>query len=226
MLTPAIVPLHETAWLIRWPPGIDAATNARVHACAAWLRRHAPIGLLQIVPAYDSLLVEFSTTVLPQMQEIEAWLQWAVQQASMHAPEMPSAEVQIPVCFDHALPNDLEFLAANLQLPVQEILTRCISATYQVFMLGFLPGFAYMGPLHESLVMPRRSQPRVVKAGAVAMADGQVGIYPRTSPGGWHILGYTPLRMFDAAATTPALLQPGMSVRFEPISFTQYQALL
>lgn len=135
--------------------------------------------------------------------------------ATTHQPRTPSRTIDIPVCYDADFGLDLEWLARETRLTIEQVIALHIGATYQVHFLGFLPGFAYMGGLPQPLRVPRHTSPRTrVPAGSVAIAGAQTGIYPSDTPGGWRILGRTPLTIFDPAREQPSLLLPGDTVRF------------
>jgi inhibitor of KinA len=137
-----------------------------------------------------------------------------------------SRKIRVPVCYDDAFGPDLAAVATAHGLPVPEVIDLHTSRPYYVYLIGFLPGFAYMGSVDERIATPRRSSPRtMVAAGSVGIAGEQTGIYPFDSPGGWQLLGRTPLRLFDASRSEPALLQPGDEVQFYPIDIAEYNTL-
>jgi len=138
--------------------------------------------------------------------------------ASMPAPEL----VEIPVCYDKELNNDLAAISLATGLAEAEIIDVHCNKNYYVYMLGFLPGFAYMGEVAPALELPRKPKPVKVKPGAVAIAGKQTGIYPLDSFGGWHVLGYTPVKMFDQTRAEPCFLNAGQEVKFYPVSIEEY----
>ena len=222
--------MHETAWLIQWLPGINAGTNEQVHAGAKWLRLHSLPGLLQILPAYDSLYVEFDSTGILQnpstwSTQVETWLQECLATGPKELHSNPADLVRIPVCFDEVLGNDLSAIVSFAGMDHDEITSLFTDTTYHVFMLGFLPGFPYMGTVNEKIAVPRKKQPVNVKTGAVGIAGMQAGIYPVHSPGGWHIIGHTPLKMFDKHSSSVTLLQPGQQVQFYGIDIHTYHQM-
>jgi KipI family sensor histidine kinase inhibitor len=132
----------------------------------------------------------------------------------------------IPVCYDAAVAPDLPAVAAAAGLSVEEAAALHASRGYTVYLMGFSPGFPYLGDLDPRLVLPRRPDPRPrVPAGSVAIATTHTAIYPQDTPGGWHLVGRTPARLFDATGTPPALLAPGDEVRFVPVSLAEYERL-
>jgi len=134
--------------------------------------------------------------------------------------------IQVPVCYDLSLGLDLKELAALHHLSIETFIEIHTQKTYRVYMIGFLPGFAYMGTVDKKIVSPRRASPRTqVPAGSVGIAGAQTGIYPFTSPGGWQIIGQTPIPLFDTHKTAPSYFEPGDEVRFQPISVEEFHHL-
>jgi inhibitor of KinA len=217
--------LAEDAWLLRFGASIDAAVSDRVHAAAAKL--HASLTNVECVPAYASLLLRF---------DVAQWLDddgcfdaarlraaiaaaWNEPSSAQKAPR----EVSMPVCYDGV---DLHDVATHARISVQDVIRRHTAALYRVAMLGFAPGFPYLLGLDPTLAMPRRSNPRTsVPAGSVAIGGQQTGIYPQSLPGGWQLIGRTPMRLFDLASTSPSLLSPGDHVRFHAIDQGEYERL-
>lgn len=231
MPPPQITAVSEAAWLIQWHSQFDLEVNKHIHRLVDWLRLNMGEGVQQLVPAYDSLMIEFS------MSHVLKWgfdhlntkltnlvsLGW--QQLYQLSATQKATSVSIPVCYDPSLGNDREAIMAFSQLQWQEIIALHASCNYQVFFIGFQPGFAYMGSVHASIALPRKADPTNVKAGAVGIAGMQTGIYPFDSPGGWHVIGYTPLKMFDVSRNPPVLLTSGAQVKFEPISIDIFYQL-
>ena len=223
--------LGDSAITLDFGNRIDAALNEEVMArYREWLLEPLP-GMIEMVPAYSSLTIFYDPlqvcrqpqhpTAFEQVKAaIEQRLQYPV---SKTAPSNPLR--RIPVCYEKEYGPDLEKLAAALQYSPEEVIRLHTATTCRVFLLGFLPGFAYLGGMDERLALPRKPQPVPVKAGSVGIAGKQTGIYPLDSPGGWHIIGRTPLRMFDPAATTPVWLQTGDQVQFIAISTEEYLAI-
>ncbi|MFC4525778.1 5-oxoprolinase subunit PxpB [Dyella halodurans] len=225
---PHIETLAEDALLLRFGETIDAAVNARVHAAAARLRER--LAGVECVPAYASLLLRFD----PAQWEVSGAMAphhrmgERVMAALQDLPEGANSdrEIDIPVCYGGEAGPDLAALAAHARLTRDEVIARHCAATYRVAMLGFAPGFPYLLGLDPTLAMPRRSDPRIsVPAGSVAIGGEQTGIYPEALPGGWQLIGRTPLRLFDLRAASPSLLQPGDRVRFRAIGEDEYQRL-
>ena len=216
---PVLEPLGDAAWLLRFGDRPEAGVNARVHGCAAWLRERLGRGF-ELVPAYASLAVHFDPSRCLPLDAREA-----IDRALRGWPGLGAVDggadtrlVTIPCRYGGAEGPDLEDLARHAGLEPDEVVRRHVACTFQVAMLGFQPGFPYLLGLDPALEMPRLATPRAqVPAGSVAIGGAQCGIYPRTSPGGWRVLGRTPAVLFDASAAPPALLRPGDRVRFRPI---------
>lgn len=214
--------IAEDALLLRFGDRIDAAINARVHAAARALRQAALPGVVDIAPAYASLLVRHETGS-GSLSFVAALNDLIKKEES--EPD-PVSDVEIPVCYGGDFGADLDTVADCATLSRDEVIARHTAAEYSVAMLGFAPGFPYLLGLDTALHMPRRANPRThVPAGSVAIGGAQTGIYPRELPGGWHLIGRTPLTLFDAGRDSPALLTPGDRVRFRAIDPGEFARL-
>jgi KipI family sensor histidine kinase inhibitor len=209
-----IAPLGDSALLLTFGEGIDPRVNDRVHALARRLRRGSLHGILGVVPAYATLAVQFDPrawdpeTLGRQLQDLEEG----------PADAEPPRTVAIPVRYGGEDGPDLEEVAAHCGLSPAEVVARHCAGEYRVFFLGFSPGFPYLGGLDPALAAPRRAEPRMrVPAGSVGIAGLQTGIYPQETPGGWQIIGRTPLALFDPLRGEPCLLAAGDLLRFEAV---------
>lgn len=188
------------------------AANRVALAAAAALDADPPPGLEATVPAIASLLVCFDPLAVSHTT-VEARLRQALAQADGAAP--PGRVVSIPVRYGGEAGPDLEAAAQALGLTPEALVALHCAEPYGVMMIGFAPGYPYIGPLPQALHLPRRATPRAaVPPGSVAIAAGLSGIYPARLPGGWHLIGHTATRLFDPAAEPPALLAPGDRVQF------------
>ena len=230
--------LAEDALLLRFGEGIDGATNARVNAAAQALREAALPGITDIAPAYATLLVRFDPARWNIHDGVDPFSQLARVLISKMDPglrldyEQKSAAskatriVDIPVCYGGTCGADLDAVADHAGLSREEVIARHVAAEYTVAMLGFAPGFPYLLGLDPALHVPRRANPRTrVPAGAVAIGGAQTGIYPRELPGGWHLIGRTPLVLFNPRHEPPALLAAGDRVRFRAIDSGEFTRL-
>jgi len=225
-----VEPLGETVLLLRFGRDIDAALNARVHAAAALLLATDLPGVRDFVPAYATLALYYEPAVW-EAGGAPPWRQLAdAVRAVFAAPPLPAgttpARIEIPVCYGGDAGPDLARVAAHCGLAADEVVARHCAGTYRVAMIGFAPGFPYLIGLDPALAVPRRDAPRLrVPAGSVAIGGAQAGIYPSELPGGWQLVGRTPLRLFDASRDPPALLAPGDEVRFVAIDAQRFAAL-
>lgn len=226
----AIEPVGETLLLLRFGERIDADLNARVHAAAATLRAAELPGVIDLVPAYATLGLVYQPLAWAHGGG-SPWRQLADAVRAVFAapPRHASAAgttVDIAVCYGGTDGPDLAAVAAGCGLSADEAIARHAAARYTVAMLGFAPGFAYLLGLDPALHTPRRAQPRLrVPRGSVAIGGAQSGIYPSELPGGWQLIGRTPLVLFDAARDPPCLLAPGDRVRFRPIDAREFAAI-
>ena len=220
--TCAIEPLGDGALLLHFGDGIDGATSARVHEAAQAIAARQLPGIVELVPAYASLAVLFDAAQWAHAQQTPAQ-RCAQALRELLAQALPSqrdgaALIEIPVCYGGDFGPDLDALAEHAKLDAAEVVARHTAATYTVAMLGFAPGFPYLFGLEPALHIARRASPRTrVPAGSVAIGGAQTGIYPTELPGGWQLIGRTPLVLFDAGRTPPSLLMPGDHVRFVAI---------
>ncbi|MFN5361559.1 MAG: 5-oxoprolinase subunit PxpB [Bacteroidota bacterium] len=220
----------ETAFSLVCPPHIDETTHRAIRAMFNQLQAAALPFITDIIPAFHTLTILFDLGKLPHQLPSFTAGEIVLQQVLEELKNIPPSEqadsriVKIPVCYDLSLAPDLLPLAETLQLTPDEIIHLHTSRSYRVYMLGFLPGFAYMGPVHEKLVAPRHEQPRKkVAAGSVGIAGAQTGIYPVDSPGGWQLIGQTPIAMFTPDQLPPCVLMPGDEVVMYPISLETFK---
>jgi KipI family sensor histidine kinase inhibitor len=207
-----MLPLTDSSILVPLGDQIDPALNRRAHALAARLAAHPLAGVLETVPAYASLTVHYDP-LIRTYAEVAEWIGEHLAAQTELTPR-PTRAIEIPVTYDGP---DLPFVAEHCRLSIPEVIRLHSTAEYTVYMMGFLPGFPYLGGLPAQLRTPRRATPRTrVPAGAVAIAGAQAGIYPQESPGGWQLLGHTDLPLYDPRRSPPFLLSPGDQVRFIP----------
>jgi inhibitor of KinA len=219
-------PLGDRCLLIHLGSAIDDATNRRVRAVCARLRARPVPATIELVPAFASVAVHYdpagvpddSPAALSPYERFAAAVEAAL--SDLGEESLPATRtVEIPVCYGGSFGPDLDDVARLHELTPEEVVRLHSAATYCVYMLGFAPGFAYLGGLPAMLVTPRRDQPRTaVPAGSVGIGGSQAGIYPLVSPGGWNLIGRTPLRLFDATSSPPTLLGVGDQVHFRAIT--------
>jgi inhibitor of KinA len=216
-----LVPVGESVVVVEFEERIDLAVNARAISLAGRVRAAAVAGVRDIVPTFRSVAVCFDPlqtdydALVSRIEEEVAALS-ATARAADHAVADP---IRVPVCYGGEFGPDLAEIAAFGGVTESEAARLHATVVYRVFMLGFLPGFAYMGTVDPRIAAPRRSNPRTrVPAGSVAIAGPQTGIYPSESPGGWQLIGRTTLCLFDPSREEPSLFAAGDLVQFYPVS--------
>lgn len=204
-----------------------AEAGERVRAACEALRAAAIPGLVDLTPAYTTVLITFDALALgSDGSNAERDVRGALKGLAAVSEAVSARLVEIPVCYDTSHGEDLEDLAAAHGLTPAEVATLHSSAEYRVAFIGFTPGFPYLRGLPERLSTPRLPSPRPrVTAGSIGIAGTQTGIYPGGTPGGWRLIGRTPLRIFDADRHEPALLAMGDRVRFIPITTSEFDTL-
>lgn len=233
MPPPQVEMTSECTILLRFGESIERSCNDRVHAALRALNSPPIGGVIALVPAYASLSVQYDPAEFTgdsDNQSPAEKITAALLGRLSHTPDgdtrIDRSTVQIPVCYDPSLGEDLNPSSRTLGISVDELIARHTNRDYQVAMLGFAPGFPYLLGLDPRLHMQRRSQPRLrVPAGSVAIGGAQTGIYPTDLPGGWQLIGRTPLRLFDSTRQPPQLMNAGDPVRFIAISREQFNAM-
>jgi len=227
-----IFPLGDAALTLDFGNRIDEKLNDKIIILFESLHQHPIPGMTEAVPAYSSITLYYDTA------QIHKWIQgsaspgeWMRNELEKRCQEQlpeksaTSALMKIPVCYDTEFGYDLAEVATAKNISKEEVIFLHTSKIYRVYMLGFLPGFPYMGETDEKIMIPRRVKPRQkVEAGSVGIAGRQTGVYPLASPGGWQILGRTPLKLFNASNKEPTLLNAGDSVQFYPISKDEFES--
>lgn len=224
--------LGDSAVSIDYGNIIDERVNRKLHGMRDWLKAHGFDGLRDIVMGYSSLTVVFDPWIIYQQNQISgsifSWIEQLLTDAdSAFDSDVPEKNrlVKIPVCYDQEFAPDLLRMSYEKKLGVQEIIQAHFSRTYRVYMIGFLPGFAYLGQVEDRLDTARKEKPVPVQAGSVGIAGKQTGIYPLNSPGGWNIIGRTPLNLFNIDNDPPVLLLSGDDVKFYPIDLKKFNEL-
>ena len=214
----------DSALLIEFQQTIDSRINARAIALAEKLRRRCGTAVRDAVVGYATLTVYFDPLVVDG-----AWMEAEARDAAAVMDDIQVAggsEIDVPVCYGGEFGPDIADVAAFGGCSEQEVIALHVATPYRVYMVGFVPGFAYMAAVDQRIAAPRRAAPRAaVPCGAVAIAGGQTGIYPAVTPGGWNIIGRTPLKPYDPERRTPFLLQPGDTVKFRSVSRDEYEGM-
>ena len=213
---PIFLPAGDQALVVELGDSIDPEINRRARRLTLAVEKARLPGVSDLVPTYRSLLLYYDPAAT-SAKELEASIVEIDSGLDQRDPE-PARTVHIPTMYGGEYGPDIEFVAQQAGLTTEEVVRIHSGTDYLVYMLGFAPGFPYLGGLSERLNTPRLDTPRgEIAAGSVGIAEGQTGVYPVATPGGWRLIGRTPLKMFDSAGEPPALLSPGDYVRFVPL---------
>ena len=213
---PLFLPAGDQALVVELGDGIDADVNRRVHNLAHRIEADDVPGVVDLIPAYRSLLVQFDIT-RTSLSALQAMLLKLCSDPDERTLKRPRV-VHIPTLYGGDHGPDLQFVAEQGGMTSDEVVRAHSETEYLVYMMGFTPGFPYLGGLDERLATPRLPTPRqVIPAGSVGIAESQTGVYPIASPGGWRLIGRTPVTLFDPLREPPSLLAAGDYVRFTPL---------
>ncbi len=219
-----IVPASDASVLVLFGDAISSEIQERVLGLFHALQARQDPRIHNLNPGYTSLLINFAPLTVSHTQIAELVKSLAVRRRDAH--ENVSSIVEIPVCYDPEFGPDLADVAAHTNLSIQDVIRLHSGATYRVCFLGFTAGFAYLGGMPEGLSTPRLPTPRrAVAAGSVGIAGAQTGIYPTETPGGWRLIGRTPLRMFDPKEAQATRVMPGDNLRFMQIDRAEFERL-
>lgn len=214
-------PFGERSILIEWPPEIDESILNDVINFKNTLQKSIVKEVVEIKSAYNSILISYQFTIDDVYDEISMLKALYLVREGIY--KCASRHWRIPVCYDTVFGIDLATMSVQRKLPIDDII-KCHSQTiYMMYFIGFLPGFLYLGGLDEKLHIPRKATPRLsVKKGAVAIGGNQTGVYPNISPGGWHIIGNSPISFFDNNKEVPCFAKAGDKIEFYSISKEKY----
>ena len=221
-----IEPLGDSALLVRVveefeaEKSLDAVLRATRQLEVAQIR-----GVLDLAPAYTTIGVFIDPATIGTFGELRATIERALERKVDSAPSRTAVTIEVPVCYEDEFAFDLDEVARRAALSPDEVIRRHAEASYLVSCVGSTPGYPYLSGLPPELATPRRASPRKeIPAGSVAIGGTQTGIYPRKSPGGWNVIGRTPLHLFDVERNPPALFQAGDRVRFRKISRQEFDS--
>lgn len=214
-------PLGDQAILLEFGTEINPLIHEKVRLASALLDSSPPLWMIEYIPAFSTITVIYNASIV-SYQEVCYELQLLLRQTKAIEQE-ESRTVEIPVCYGGTLGPDLEFVAKYNRLTPDEVVEIHTAGDYLVYMIGFAPGFPYIGGMSKKIAAPRRDTPRLrIPARSVGIAGQQTGIYPIETPGGWQIIGRTPLDLFLINKEIPSLLKSGDRIQFYPITFEEY----
>ena len=210
--------------LVEYGDEIDFEVNTKVRTMAIIMKQNTPKGVVEAIPTYRSLLLVYdpSITNLAKLQKELQKLEERLEEIQISPPDT----VEIPVCYGGEFGPDIEFVAETHDLSIKEVIQLHSEPEYLIYMVGFTPGFPFLGGLSEKLHTPRLETPRTfVPKGSVGVANNQTGIYPVSSPGGWQLIGRSPIKLFAPERPNPFLYQAGDHIKFKPIALEEYSRL-
>jgi inhibitor of KinA len=215
--------LGDQAIVIEVATEINDEVHKRIRRISLLLEQQAPEWMVEFIPAFTTVSV-FYNPLQADYQTVEAHLRELLLKAPIET-EAASRTIEIPVCYGGKFGPDLEFVAAHNRLTTQEVVRIHSSGTYSVYMIGFAPGFPFIGGMSEKIAAPRRDSPRlIIPERSVGIAGMQTGVYPIETPGGWQLIGRTPIRLFRPEKNVPSLLRAGDQIIFREITESAYHA--
>ena len=220
-----LTPLGDSAVVVALGCGLDEAGLRRVRGVAEALERDRPAGVVEIVPAFASVTVYYDVTQVGGYERLCREIEVRAERVETDDWWRAARLIEIPVCYGGYGGADLAEVAARAGLSADDVVALHTGGDYLVQAIGFAPGFAYLGGLPEKIHTPRRTTPRTaVPAGTVGIGGAQTGVYPLMTPGGWNLIGRTPVLLFDAGRNKPALLRVGDRVKFRAINAEELAA--
>lgn len=231
MKKPTFKRISENALSVLFGEKPDLDTFTAIQQFVGRLKQEPFTGLREVVPGYTSVVLFFDPLLINKNQVNQPLTDAVIEQVSHllkpnEQQQQSERMLTIPVCYDEKLGPDLTYLATARGMTVEEVIERHTAKTYLVHMIGFAPGFPFLGGMDQALATPRKSKPRErVNAGSVGIAGSQTGVYPMATPGGWQLIGQTPLALFDANKQEPSYFRAGDRVQFQSISLESYQRL-
>jgi len=212
----------EYSILIEWPSKINIKTLEEVILFRERLEKLLVKEIIEIKSAYSSILISYNTTIDNIYDEILKLK--AIYSTQNEVNKSSFRQWKIPVCYDDEFALDLDEISLKKKKSKQDIIALHSQAIYTVFFIGFLPGFLYLGGLNNAIHFPRKAIPRLqIEKGAVAIGGNQTGVYPSQSPGGWNIIGNSPIKFFDVSKSIPCFVKPGDKIQFYPIKLKQHK---
>jgi KipI family sensor histidine kinase inhibitor len=220
--SPHFLPCGDGAVSVEFGRCIDLGLNRKVQQLFKHLKQSTPAGLIDLIPSYRSLLIQYDPLILTA-EDLTSLVLSALEEGT-EADFQEGPLVEIPVCYGGGFGPDLSEVASCLNLDPEEVIVIHSRTVYHTYMIGFSPGFPFLGGLDPRLFIPRKKCPREkVPAGSVGLAGQQTGIYSVDSPGGWQLIGRTPLKLFDLRRPDPIFLRAGYRIRFRPIKAEEFE---
>ena len=218
-------PLGDSAFLIKAGDDISLETHQIIRSLVRAIKDENIEGVIEFVPAYNEIVIYYNPLKLNYIGLLDK-LKFIVRNINISEIIKPDL-IHIPVCYENEFSPDIEIVAKKNNLTVKEVIQIHSSVDYLVYMLGFTPGFCYLGGMSEKIKTPRKENPREkIEAGSVGIAGNQTGIYPIDSPGGWQLIGKTPLKLFDSDRNPEFLIEAGNYIRFCPVSKMEYDKII
>lgn len=214
----------DTSLCVEFGNEISPTLNTKIRAFTIALSGSGIPGIVETVPTYRSLMIHYDPEVIRYAPLLDRLRSLLDQLDRVSVP--PSEVLEIPVLYGGDVGPDLDFVARHNSKTPEEVVKIHTSAEYLIYMLGFTPGFTYLGGMSQEIAAPRLKNPRVkIPAGSVGIAGSQTGVYPIDSPGGWQLIGRTPVRMYDAGRDKPILPEAGQYIKFYPIDRAEFDAI-
>lgn len=218
-------PLGDSAIVIQLGNEISESTQQHISSICSFLEDYSFEGFVEYVPAFTTITI-FYDPLVTDYETVQSLLVEMLQEIMEGIEENEAPIVEIPVLYGGTQGPDLSYVAVHAGISEAEVIILHTAGEYLVYMIGFAPGFPYLGGLNEKIAVPRKEIPRgKIAAGAVGIAGTQTGIYPIETPGGWQIIGQTPLKLFDVERQPPALLRAGNKLRFVAISAAEFEKI-
>lgn len=219
-----IVPHGDASMLVEWGAVIDPKINQKITGLVSLFKDQKIEGVIDFIPAFSSLLINYDPRIIAYRRLKKITEDLLTIEISNN--QLKKRIFEIPVCYGGEYGPDIEFIAKNAQLTKEELIQIHSGTDYLIYMLGFLPGFSYLGGLDDRIHTPRLNNPRkAIPAGSVGIGGSQTGIYPLESPGGWQLLGRTPIKTYDPEREEPILFEAGDYIRFVPVDQATYQEI-